>query len=142
MRDRQTSQHKRLFIKGTNTRLIAYLLLVSIGEEIIDTIFYACQTDPSSPGLMLEDVQRMDCLEIIDHLAGASESNIDTIFKAADTNGDGIVMISEVSEAFQSLALLRKKKKCRYWNYHYSCSYSQTCCEKKCTDVCNCPDPC
>ena len=85
-------------------RLRAYLNLFSlIGLEMIDTIFDACQTDFTSPGLMLEDVQREACLTIIDLLAGGR--NIDAIFKAADTNGDGIVMKSEVKEAMKSLHL-------------------------------------
>ena len=70
---------------------------------MIDTIFDACQTDLTSPGLMLEDVQKEACLTIIDLLAGGR--NIDAIFKAADTNGDGIVMKSEVKEAMKSLHL-------------------------------------
>ena len=73
---------------------------------MIESIFDACQTDLASPGLMLEDVLKKDCASTIDLLAG-SNGNIDSLFQAVDIDGDGIVIRSEVNEAFQSLTQLR-----------------------------------
>ena len=86
-----------------------YVFLIDL--EIINTIFEACQNDPTNPGLILEDVQRVECVAAVDQIVGESNGAIDYLFEAADTNGDGIVMRSEVSEAFHSLALQRSQKK-------------------------------
>ena len=127
-----------------------FFMLIESESEIIDTIFDACQTDLAKPGLMLEDVQREECLTIVDHLAGESNGNIDDLFQVADTNGDGIVMRSEVSEAFQSLSLLRSgspppsNAKCtRYWatKYFYDCNGKTSCCSCA-KHVCKCQDNC
>ena len=113
--------------------------LLYIGPEVIDLIFYACQPDLESPGMLLEDVQSKDCLTIIDQLVGESNGNIDDLFDAADTNGDGIVIRSEVSKAFQSLSLLRSggpsaPPPCKSKSYPmglgtiYWCNNSPSCC--------------
>ena len=78
-----------------------------IDDEIIDTVFEACQTDPASPGLTLKDVQRKECITFADDLVGLGNNDVDELFEVADANGDGIVMRSEVGEVFQSLALQR-----------------------------------
>ena len=111
--------------------------------------------DHTSPGLMLEDVQRKECLSIVEHLAGESNGNIDDLFEVADTNGDGIVMRSEVSEAFQFLSLLRSnsepKPECKMSTqnqygakfYGYGCNnYYKDCCSGKCSEECKCPMDC
>ena len=79
----------------------------SIDNEIANIIFSACQTDIASPGLMLEDVQRKECVNMADELVGLGNTNLEELFEVADTNGDGIVMRSEIGEVFQSLALQR-----------------------------------
>ena len=128
-----------------------FFMLIESESEIIDTIFDACQTDLAKPGLMLEDVQREECLTIVDHLAGESNGNIDDLFQVADTNGDGIVMRSEVSEAFKSLSLLRSggsnpKPECTTYTVQhpggatmkrYNCNYQTNCCNCR---ECKCPD--
>ena len=77
-------------------------------EAIVDAIFEACQSDVASPGLVLEDVQGKACITAVDEFVGGSNGgNIDDLFEVADSNGDGIVMRSEVSDAFQALTLQR-----------------------------------
>ena len=55
-------------------------------------------------------MQRKECITAINEFAGESNGAIDYLFEAADANGDGIVVRSEVKEAFQSLSLLRSGK--------------------------------
>ena len=96
---------------------------------------------------MLEDVQRKDCVTFVDQVVGLGNSDIIELFEAADTNGDGIVMRSELGEDFQSLALQRsggsESDECHKNpdNGEYSCAgYKMTtCCG--CKD-CKCPDDC
>ena len=74
---------------------------------IVDAIFEACQSDVASPFLVPEDVQRKGCITAVDQIVGGSNGSIDNLFKVADSNGDGIVMRSEVSDAFKALTLQR-----------------------------------
>ena len=75
-------------------------------------VFSACQTDIASPGLMLEDVQRKECVTLADKLVGLGNTTLEELFEVADTNGDSIVMRSEIGEVFQSLALQRSDDLC------------------------------
>ena len=80
-------------------------------EVIVDTIFEACQSDVVSPGLVLEDVQRKACITAVDQIVGVSKGGkIDKLFEATDSNGDGILIRSEVSDAFKALTLQRSSK--------------------------------
>ena len=102
---------------------------------------------------MLEDVQREACASTIDLWAG-SNGNIDSLFQAVDTDGDGIVMRDEVNEAFKSFALLNRAsapdcKKRDVWfagrkREEYFCSNRVTCCGNvgACAVDCTCPDSC
>ena len=134
---------------------MSLVLLIDSESEIIDSIFDACQTDLASPGLMLEDVQREACASTIDLWAG-SNGNIDSLFQAVDTDGNGIVMRDEVNEAFKSFALLNRasapdcKKRDVWFNHHkreeYYCNNMTTCCGYAgtvgmCPD-CTCPESC
>ena len=112
----------------------------------MEAIFEACQSD--SPGLLLEDVQRKGCIAVVSNIAGEINDDIDHLFEAADTNGDGIVVRSEVKEAFESLSLLRvsgddepcETYKDSWGRYRFNCAGSKesrgTSC-KKCTK-CKC----
>ena len=122
------------------------LIFFNLDDELINTIFEACQSDIENPGLILEDVQREDCIAAVDGIVGESNGDIDYLFEAADANGDGIVMRSEVSEAFQSLALQRSQKTCEkrqprgYNRPVYHCAYMKNdCCS---CYGCTCPDKC
>ena len=122
-----------------------------MNDDIIDTIFDACQSDPATQGLTLEDVQREECVAAVDEIVGESNGAIDYLFEAADANGDGIVIRSEVTDAFDSLAVLRSNPPCeKRWKRgenkeRYHCSYRNTvladptCCS--CWG-CKCPDKC
>ena len=91
-------------------------------ESVVDTIFEACQSDVEGPGLVLEDVQRKACITAVDEIIGGSNGSIDDLFEAADSNGDGIVMRSEVSDAFKALTLQRSGKPTCETDTYESCS--------------------
>ena len=113
-----------------------------VDNDVVDAVFEVCQTDLSRPGLMLEDVQREECLSFADQLVGLGDSNVDELFNAADANDDDIVMRSEVNEAFQSLALSRSIRDCKKNGNIYKCSQTDTCCDSKCERLCYCNDGC
>ena len=98
-------------------------------------MFDVCQTDLATPGLMLEDVQKEECVTFADELVGLGNSDVDELFKAADANEDGIVLRSEVNEVFQSLALSRSgygsKQPCNHDmdGNLYKCSGTESCCD-------------
>ena len=102
------SIYRNNFIEFHETSIIVMIcFIIDSQSELIDTIFNVCQTNPASPGLMLEDIQIKECFAITDQLVGLGNVKMDDLFVAADVNDDGIVMRSEVNEAFQSLALKR-----------------------------------
>ena len=66
-----------------------------------------------NPGLTLAEVKNESCMKTLDTLTGATEENIESIFKATDANGDGFVMMSEAMASLKGMALDRSSPKCK-----------------------------
>ena len=47
-------------------------------------MFSACLTNIASPGLMLEDVQRKECVTLADKLVGLGNTNLEELFEVQE----------------------------------------------------------
>ena len=93
------------------------------------------------------EIEKEECVNTLESLAGIPFNQIEPLFKEADANGDGVLLKDEVMEVYGGMALMRSgdpppppTNKCKRTMNIYECCNCLNCNGKPGCSGCRCPE--